>query len=72
MKRYAMIKDRIVENICLWDGNVRSDENPSAWEPPQDYELVDVEDIFCSIGWLWDGNVFVNPNPPSEIDEVVE
>jgi hypothetical protein len=33
---------------------------------PQGCFLVGVEeDVFCDIGWSWDGTSFVDPNPPA-------
>lgn len=29
-KRYAMVKDNVVYNVCLWDGNT------TTWQPPND------------------------------------
>jgi len=56
MKRIAMIKDGVVENICIWDGI-------SVWNPGDNYLLIDVTQIPCEIGWIsnQDGT-FSDPN----------
>ena len=68
-KRYAMIKDGIVENICMWDGVAYSEENPTAWSPPAEYTMIDAEGVFCNIGWSWDGEKFQDPTGGYIIDE---
>jgi hypothetical protein len=31
--------------------------------------MVTVQNIFCDIGWVWNGSEFVNPNPtPADPD----
>lgn len=61
VERWAVIINGVIENVCLWDGVVRSDENPSAWEPPEGATMVNVENIFCGPGWLYDGTNFTAP-----------
>lgn len=34
--------------------------------PPDNCFLIDITDIYVDIGWIWNGNIFVNPNPNSE------
>lgn len=46
MKRIAMIKNNIVENIAIWDG-------VSLWSPPG-VLLVDVTNIICDVGYVYD------------------
>lgn len=53
MKKIAMIKNGVVENIALWD-------DVSTWEP-EGYELVDVTSIQCDIGFLYENDVFTDP-----------
>lgn len=53
MKRIAMVKDGIVENIAVWDG--RAEWNPSG------YELIDVTGLSVDIGWNYDGENFNAP-----------
>ena len=47
MKRIAMIKDNVVENISFWD--LQTD-----WNPGPEYTLFDITDIDCNIGDLYD------------------
>jgi hypothetical protein len=35
MGRYAVIRDDVVENVVLWDGETK-------WEPPEGTELVEL------------------------------
>lgn len=62
IKKYAMLKDNIIINMVLWDGVIRSDENPNAWEPPEGFVVMDIEGISCDIGWVWNGETFENQN----------
>lgn len=35
---------------------------------PDDTQLIEIVDgVMCNIGWTWNGNEFVNPNPIAEI-----
>lgn len=55
MNRYALINNQnIVENIVLWDGE-------SDWQPPENMTCVNVEDIECNFGWIYDGAAFTAP-----------
>lgn len=55
MQRYALINNQsIVENIVSWDG-------VSEWTPPENMTCVNVENIFCDIGWTYNGSVFTAP-----------
>lgn len=49
----AMIKNGIVENIAIWDG-------VAEWHP-EGYDLVDVTEINCHIGDLYNNGVFETP-----------
>lgn len=68
MNKYALINNQnIVDNIVVWDGG-------DSWNPPQNMTCINVEDIECSIGWVYDGSVFsepevieVTPEPTSEV-----
>jgi hypothetical protein len=60
MKRYAVVnQDNKVENIIIWD-------EASQWTPPEGRFIVNVEEIFCDIGWVHNQGVFTDPNPPVE------
>lgn len=53
---YALIRDGIVENIVIWngEGNIFSD-----------YITISVEGLECGIGWVFDGSTFKQPPPPT-------
>lgn len=53
MKKMAMIRDGVVENISRWDG-------VSEWNP-SGYVLVDVTEIVCGIDWVYQNGVFTAP-----------
>lgn len=52
MKKIAMVKNGVVENISIWDM-----ETP--WNP-EGYELYDVTDKMVNIGDIYDGEQFVH------------
>lgn len=56
--RYAVVRDGIVENVILWDG-----ERP--WQPPEGTTAVACA-TEVSIGWIYDGDAFQPPpdDPP--------
>jgi len=55
-ERWALIRDGIVKNICLWDGNLNT------WQPPSDYLIQIIpEELYVAIDYIWDGNTFVAP-----------
>lgn len=55
MNKYALINNQnIVDNIVLWDGS-------DSWQPPQTMTCINVENIECSIGWVYDGSAFTAP-----------
>lgn len=61
--RYAMIRDGVVENVSLWDGNM------STWQPPEDIICIPAPDEI-GIGWTWDGKNWTAPvvsEPPEEL-----
>lgn len=60
MKRYAIVNPQnVVTNIVLWD-------EAAQWSPPEGHIIVNVEEVFCDIGWIHNEGVFTNPNPPVE------
>jgi hypothetical protein len=66
VERWAICFDNVCVNICLWDGQTYDPEtNPTAWQPPGGALMVNVQNIFCDIGWVWDGSQF-NPPPASQ------
>lgn len=46
-KRYAMVKDNIVYDTCLWDGSFET------WQPPDDGTLMIAND-WAGIGDWWE------------------
>lgn len=77
-----MIKDNVVVNVCVWDGDVNS------WQPPSDvimlpvettptkvWSLVDKEYVLIDsignavIGFTYDGNVCTTHEPKPEYKE---
>lgn len=55
MYKYALINDQnIVKNTVVWDGE-------ADWTPPDGLQPIKVENIECSIGWVYDGSVFTAP-----------
>jgi hypothetical protein len=46
-KRYAMIKDNIVYNCCLWNGDINT------WQPPNDGTIM-VANESVNIGDWWE------------------
>ncbi len=66
MNKYALINNQnIVDNIVLWDGG-------DSWQPPENMTCINVESIDCSIGWVYDGSVFSEPEVIEVIPEVIE
>jgi hypothetical protein len=62
MKKIAMIRNGIVENVAIWDGI-------SPWNPT-DFELVEVTDqpqVGC--GWSYSEGVFSAPKPTENLEE---
>lgn len=61
VKRYAVIKNNIVENVAIWDG-------VSDWNIPSGYNIVDVTDIFVGPKFIRneDGTFSPPPEEPTE------
>lgn len=59
--RYAMIRNGIVENISLWDGDTKK------WQPPEGFIVIPAPD-HVGIGWRYDDGVWSEPviEEPSE------
>lgn len=56
MNTYAIIKNGVVENLILWDGNTKN------WQPPTGTTAVPVSSgTFVTIGSLYNGTVFSDP-----------
>lgn len=54
---YAVVKDGIVINIVVWDGETE-------WQP-DDGEAVKIDNV-AGIGWLYDGKEFTPPPEPDK------
>lgn len=60
MKNWAIISQEtnIVLNTIVWDG-------VSEYNPGNNLSLIQLpEGISYGIGWTWDGEKFIDPNPP--------
>lgn len=55
IKRYAVIKNNKIDNICLWDG-------VTEWIPAEDASVVEAEDAWKMDGTFIDG-VYHDPVP---------
>ena len=55
--RYAMIKDGIVQNICIWDGDT------TKWQPPEEMTVIPAPD-YVGVGWGYDGATWAEPVHP--------
>lgn len=61
-QRYAVVRDGVVENVVVWDGE-------SDWQPPEGTTLVLSDE--AGPGDTHDGKTFTPPEPPTP-DPVVE
>jgi len=57
--RYAMIKDGIVQNISLWDGDT------TKWTPPDDMIVIPAPD-HVGVSWGYADGVWTEPVVQSE------
>ena len=46
-KRYAMVRDNVVYNVCLWNGDVNT------WQPPNDGTIMIAND-WVGVGDWWE------------------
>ncbi|MFO1147794.1 MAG: hypothetical protein U1E62_05390 [Alsobacter sp.] len=58
-RRWALIKDGAVYNVCLWNGDT------SQWSPPMGVDAVPAPDD-VAIGWVWANGEFAPPPAPSD------
>lgn len=49
IERWAMIKDGLVVNVCLWNGSLNT------WQPPEGIVMIKAPDNI-GIGWSYDPN----------------
>ena len=54
--RYAMIKDGVVQNICLWDGDLNT------WTPPEDMTVIAAPENI-GVGWSYSEGQWAEPVP---------
>lgn len=52
--RYAMIRDGVVVNVCLWDGDT------FRWQPPENVLCIPAPD-HVGIGWRYEGAAWLEP-----------
>ena len=57
--RYAMVKDGVVQNISLWDGDT------TKWQPPQDVITIPAPDDI-GVGWNYVHGVWTDPKTQPE------
>lgn len=63
--RYAMIRNNIIENISLWNGDTFT------WQPPEDILCIPAPD-HVGIGWRYIDEQWLEPiifNEPIQLDE---
>jgi hypothetical protein len=60
MRTWALIKNNIVENVIVWDGE-------SEWTSPESFIVVEITNSNTSIGWTYIDGVFEPPLLPVEI-----
>ncbi len=60
-KRYAMVKDNVVYNTCLWNGSLET------WQPPDDGTIMIAND-WAGIGDWWEESegIFYRALPNNE------
>lgn len=65
--RYAVLdQDNKAVNFVLWDG-------VSEYNPGDNLTLIPLpEGVSYNYGWVWDGEKFINPNPPPAPQPVSE
>lgn len=57
--RWALVVGGVVENIIVWDGDT------NRWQPPAGASVVAIAaGQACSIGWIYDGSSFAEPEEP--------
>lgn len=57
--RWAIIKDGVVVNVCLWNGDT------ARWQPPEGCGAMMCPDE-VAIGWTFEGEDFFPPEPVVE------
>ena len=57
--RYAMIRNGVVENVSLWDGDT------SRWTPPVEYLVIPAPD-HVGRDWRYEAGEWLPPLPPPD------
>lgn len=67
-KRYAILDaNNKALNFILWDGESEFDYGQAKGNT-----LVKIpEGVSYGFGWTWDGEKFINPNPPTASEEII-
>ncbi|EKS6745954.1 tail fiber assembly protein [Enterobacter kobei] len=60
MQNYALIKNGVVENVVIWDGE---------GDIFDDYTAVKLDGLTAGIGWTYDGEQFTAPPEPEPTPE---
>ncbi|ELW9297058.1 hypothetical protein SIO53_004531 [Enterobacter roggenkampii] len=61
MSKYALIKNNEVINTIIWDGTLG---DLIIWGGDSFDDYVNIDDIYCGIGFIYDGSKFSDPNAP--------
>ena len=61
MSSFAIIKDNIVINTILWNGTL---EDLIVWGDGSFDTAVNIDGVYCGIGFIYDGEKFTDPNAP--------
>lgn len=64
--RYAMVKDNVVINVCMWDGD------PTKWQPPADVIMIPNEWVGPGDWWEESEQRFYRPLPTNDEMEYPE
>jgi hypothetical protein len=62
--RYAMIRNQIVENVCLWNGDT------FMWQPPEGYLCIPAPDNI-GISWRYIDGEWLEPIIPDPVPDPV-
>ncbi|HFK5633543.1 TPA: hypothetical protein ACG0AN_001327 [Enterobacter kobei] len=61
MSSFAIIKESVVVNTILWNGTL---EELIEWGNGSFDTAVNIDGIYCGIGFTYDGTKFTDPNAP--------
>lgn len=53
---------QISDNVVI--NKIVAEPTAPAYDGTYFVEILD--GVMCDMGWIWDGSVFINPNPPVE------